>query len=410
MESAFPHDYLEVTVSTGSTSDSDSGTPIRVIMNGVTGRMGYRQHFLRSLLAIRDEGGLLLPDGRRRPIEPILVGRNTHKLADLAAKHDVAEYTTNLDDALADKTALVYFDAQVTSGRKEAILKAIAAGKHVYTEKPIAESVADGVELAEAAQSAGIIDGVVHDKLFLPGLLKLRRLVDSGFFGRILSVRGEFGYWVFEGDGQSAQRPSWNYRAEDGGGMVLDMFCHWNYVLENLFGKVNAVTAKAVTHIPERWDENGEPYTATADDAAYGIFELDGGIIAQINSSWTVRVDRGELVEFQVDGTHGSAVAGLFGCRIQPRDRTPKPSWNPDVPTDQDFRAQWEQIPDNQEFGNGFRAQWEEYLRDVLAGRPHRYDFAAGVRGLQLVEAGLRSSETGRRVALNEQDSNERGE
>jgi predicted dehydrogenase len=375
---------------------------VRVIMNGVTGRMGYRQHLVRSVLAIRADGGLALADGDGLTVEPILVGRNAEKLAALAAEHDVADFTTDLDDALGDASASVYFDAQVTSERKKSILKAIAAGKHIYTEKPIAESVPEGVELVTAAREAGVTSGVVHDKLYLPGLLKLKRLIDSGFFGRIFSVRGEFGYWVFEGDLLPAQRPSWNYRAEDGGGMVLDMFPHWNYVLENLFGKVQAVTARAVTHIPERWDEQGRKYAATADDAAYAIFELEGDVIAQINSSWAVRVDRGELVEFQVDGTHGSAVAGLFGCRIQPRVRTPMPVWNPDLPTTEDFRSQWEQIPDNAEFGNGFRAQWEQYLSDVDAGRPHAYDLGAGVRGLQVVEAGLKSSAEGRRVAMEE--------
>jgi len=369
-------------------------------MNGVTGRMGYRQHLLRSILAIRDEGGVALPDGGRLQVEPILVGRSLDKLRDLARAHDIDEVTTDLDAALADESASVYFDAQVTSERKAAILKAIAAGKHIYTEKPIAESTADGWELAQAAKSAGVINGVVHDKLYLPGLLKLKRLIDSGFFGRILSVRGEFGYWVFEGDVQPAQRPSWNYRAEDGGGIVLDMYCHWNYVLENLFGRVRAVTAKAVTHIHERWDEQGNRYEPTADDAAYGIFELDGDIVAQINSSWAVRVDRGELVEFQVDGVDGSAVAGLFGCKVQSRVSTPKPVWNPDLPTDEDFRGQWQQVPDNQHFSNGFRGQWEEFLTDVDVGRPHPYDLLAGVRGLELVEAALRSSAEGRRVEL----------
>ena len=372
---------------------------IKVIMNGVTGRMGYRQHLLRSILAIRDTGGIAVGNDRLQ-VEPVLVGRSADKLSALAKQHDIADWTTDLDAALADPDAQIYFDAQVTSARKAAILSALAAGKHIFTEKPIAESVADGLELVAAAEQAGAITGVVHDKLYLPGLVKLKRLIDLGFFGRILSVRGEFGYWVFEGDVIPAQRPSWNYRAEDGGGMVLDMFCHWNYVMENLFGRVEAVTAKAVTHIPERWDENGNVYTATADDAAYGIFELSGNIIAQINSSWAVRVDRGELVEFQVDGTHGSAVAGLFGCRIQPRAQTPKPVWNPDVRTDQDFRAQWEQVPDIEEYPNGFRAQWEQFLRDVDAGRPHSYDLAAGVRGLQLVEAGLQSSTEGRRVEI----------
>ena len=374
---------------------------IKVIMNGVTGRMGYRQHLVRSILPIRDEGGVVVGDDRIQVV-PVLVGRNADKLAKLAELHGVAEWTTDLDAALADPEAKIYFDAQVTSERTGAILAALEAGKHIFTEKPIAESVLDGQKLVTAAQRAGTITGVVHDKLYLPGLVKLKRLIDLGFFGRILSVRGEFGYWVFEGDVIPAQRPSWNYRAEDGGGMVLDMFCHWNYVLENLFGRVDAVWAKAVTHIPERWDEQGNAYTATADDAAYGIFELDGGVIAQINSSWAVRVDRGELVEFQVDGTHGSAVAGLFDCRIQPRAQTPKPVWNPDLPTDQDFRSQWDAVPDIEDYPNGFRAQWEQFLRDVDAGRPHGYDLAAGVRGLQLVEAGLKSSEEGRRVEIKE--------
>src|SRR5918998_2110136 len=373
---------------------------MRIVMNGVTGRMGYRQHLVRSILAIRDDGGVLRPDGTRLQVEPVIVGRNREKLTEIARKHDIDTVHTDLDAALAEDDAPVYFDSLVTSERKKTILRAIAAGKHVFTEKPIAESVAEGEELAQAAEAAGIVNGVVHDKIYLPGLIKLKRLIDGGFFGRILSVRGEFGYWVFEGDWQPAQRPSWNYRAEDGGGIVVDMFPHWSYVLENLFGRVESVYARAVTHIPTRVDEAGNPYTATADDAAYAVFELAGGVIAQLNSSWTVRVNRKELVEFQVDGTHGSAVAGLFGCRVQPRVSTPMPVWNPDLPETEDFRSQWQQIPDNAEFGNGFRAQWEQFLADVDAGRAHAYDLAAGVRGLQLAVAGLESSEQGRRVEI----------
>ncbi len=373
---------------------------IRIAMNGVTGRMGHRQHLVRSVLAIRDDGGLLTPEGTRVQVEPVLVGRNAGKLRELADQHGVAEVSTDLDEILADPTVSVYFDAQVTNRRPEAVLRAVEAGKHVYVEKPVAESVAEASAVARAVEQAGVVNGVVHDKLFLPGLKKLRRLVDAGFFGRVLSVRGEFGYWVFEGDLVPAQRPSWNYRAEDGGGMVLDMFPHWTYVLEGLFGRVEAVTARAVTHMDQRWDEQGSPYVATADDAAYGIFELAGGVVAQINSSWAVRVDRRELVEFQVDGTAGSAVAGLFGCRVQPAVLTPRPVWDPDVPTDQDFRAQWHEVPDTRQFTNGFRAQWEEFLLDVVARRPHRFAFASGVRGLQVVDAAYTSSTEGRRVLI----------
>ncbi|MGW6495522.1 Gfo/Idh/MocA family protein [Nonomuraea angiospora] len=373
---------------------------IGVVMNGVTGRMGYRQHLVRSVLAINEQGGVTLSDGGRVKIKPVLVGRNADKLADIAAKHRISDFTTELDSALADDDNLIYFDAQVTSARVKAVLKAIEAGKHIYAEKPTAESTQEAMALAEAATAKGVKNGVVQDKLFLPGLLKLKRLIDGGFFGRILSVRGEFGYWVFEGDWQEAQRPSWNYRAEDGGGIVLDMFPHWHYVMENLFGRVQSVYARAVTHVPARVDEQGNTYQATADDAAYGIFELEGGIVAQINSSWTVRVNRDELVEFQVDGTHGSAVAGLRNCRVQHRSATPKPVWNPDLPATARFRDGWQEVPDNAEFDNGFKVQWEAFIKHVLEDAPFPNDFASGARGVQLAELGLRSSAEGRRIEV----------
>ncbi|RNE56527.1 Gfo/Idh/MocA family protein [Cryobacterium tepidiphilum] len=369
-------------------------------MNGASGRMGYRQHLLRSILAIREQGGVLLADGSRVQVEPILVGRSEAKLKELADKHDIEHYTTDLDAALADNRWQIYADFLVTKARVPAIKKAIAAGKAIYTEKPTAESYEEALELARLAKEAGIKNGVVHDKLYLPGFRKLRRLIDSGFFGQILSVRGEFGYWVFEGDWQPAQRPSWNYRSEDGGGIIVDMFPHWNYVLENLFGRVESVYAQATTHIPLRVDEAGTTYRATADDAAYGIFELEGGIVAQLNSSWTVRVNRDELVEFQVDGTHGSAVVGLFGCKIQPRNATPKPTWNPDIPDGHDYAADWIEVPENDVFENGFKTQWEEFIRHVVDDGPNRFDFLAGARGVLLAEKGLASSESGCRVEL----------
>ncbi|MGY4908394.1 Gfo/Idh/MocA family protein [Micromonospora aurantiaca (nom. illeg.)] len=377
-------------------------TSVGIILNGVTGRMGYRQHLVRSLLAIRDQGGVPARDGSRIWPELTLVGRDENRLAAIAARHGLTAYTTDLDAALADDAHQIYFDAQVTTQREKAIRAAIEAGKHVYTEKPLAEGFLASLELARLAAAKGVRNGVVQDKLFLPGLRKLKRLVDGGFFGRILSVRGEFGYWVFEGDWQAAQRPSWNYRAEDGGGITLDMFPHWHYVLEQIIAPVTAVTAVTATHIPERVDESGTRYRATADDAAYGIFELAGGIVAQVNSSWAVRVHRDELVEFQVDGTHGSAVAGLRDCRIQHRGATPMPVWNPDLPVTEPFRAQWQTVPDNGEHDNAFKVQWEAFLRHVVDDEPFPWDFLAGARGVQLAEAGLRSAREGRRVTIEE--------
>ncbi len=372
--------------------------PIGIVVNGVTGRMGYQQHLVRSLLAIRAQGGVPAADGSRIWPEPVLVGRSAERLAEIAARHGLTDYTTDLDAALARPDVEIYLDALVTREREKAVRRAIEAGKHVYTEKPLAETADAAAELCRVAAAAGVCHGVVADKLFLPGLRKLKRLVDGGFFGRILSVRGEFGYWVFEGDWQSAQRPSWNYRVADGGGITLDMFPHWHYLLEHLFGPVRAVTAHSTTHIPVRVDERGEAYHATADDAVYAILELAGGTVVQINSSWAVRVRRGELLEFQVDGVEGSAVAGLRECVIQHRAATPRAVWNPDLPDPQDYPAQWQRVPDNEEFDNGFKAQWEAYLRHVVDGAPFPWDFPAAARGVRLAELALRSAREGCRV------------
>lgn len=362
-----------------------------IIMHGVTGRMGANQHLARSIAAIREQGGVRLDDGTRVMPDPILVGRRPDALRALAQAHRIERTTTDLDAVLADKSYTVFFDAASTQLRPTVLKKAIAAGKHVYCEKPTATGLAEALDLYRAAKSAGVKHGVVQDKLWLPGLLKLKMLIDSGFFGRILSVRGEFGYWVFEGDWQPAQRPSWNYRKEDGGGIILDMLCHWRYVLDNLFGEVKSVSCLGATHIPERWDEAGNKYEATADDAAYATFELAGGVIAHMNSSWAVRVRRDDLLTLQVDGTLGSAVAGLQKCVAQPRVATPKPVWNPDVPQAIDFYDTWQEVPTNAAYDNAFKAQWELFLRHVCADAPFRWSLLEGAKGVQLVDCALKS-------------------
>lgn len=364
---------------------------IGIIMYGVTGRMGLNQHLIRSIKAIREQGGVRLSDGSRLMPDPILIGRGADRMAALAAQHGGLRWGTDLDAALANPADTVFFDAATTQMRPELIHKAIQAGKHIYCEKPSATSLEAALGIARAAEVAGVRHGVVQDKLWLPGLLKLKMLIDAGFFGRILSVRGEFGYWVFEGDLQPAQRPSWNYRTEDGGGIILDMLCHWRYVIDNLFGEVRSVSCLGATHIPTRWDEQGKPYTATADDAAYATFQLASGAIAHFNSSWAVRVRRDDLLTLQVDGTHGSAVAGLRGCRTQSRVNTPKPVWNPDLPQPINFMEGWQEVPDTVIFDNAFKAQWELFLRHVVEGGDFRWNLREGAKGVQLVEAALKS-------------------
>ncbi|WP_342360921.1 Gfo/Idh/MocA family oxidoreductase [Terrarubrum flagellatum] len=363
-----------------------------VVMNGVTGRMGMNQHLIRSVVAIRAQGGVPISDGSRVQLDPVLVGRNAEKVAELAKTYGIDRWTTDLDAAISDSANDIFFDAATTQMRPGLLEKAIKAGKHIYCEKPIATGLSEAMRICRLAEEKGVKNGVVQDKLFLPGLQKLKMLRDSGFFGRMFSVRGEFGYWVFEGDwGQPPQRPSWNYRSEDGGGIILDMVCHWRYVLDNLFGEVKSVSCMGATHIPKRVDENGKTYDGTADDAAYATFELEGGVIAHINMSWAVRVYRDDLVTFQVDGTHGSAVAGLTDCMMQPRQATPRPVWNPDQKQTIDFYEGWQQVPENATYDNGFKAQWEMFIRHVVEDEPYKYTLREGAKGVQLVECALQS-------------------
>ncbi len=364
---------------------------VGIIMNGVTGRMGTNQHLVRSIIAIRDQGGIKLDNGKIIMPDPILVGRNETKLKELANKYGVEKTSTDLEHVLSLDEYQIYFDAQITNRRVESIKQAIKAGKHIYCEKPTATNTKEALELYHMAKNAGVKNGVVQDKLWLPGLIKLKELIDEDFFGKILSVRGEFGYWVFEGHSVKAQRPSWNYRKEDGGGIIIDMLCHWQYVLDNLFGKIKSVSCLGATHIPERIDENDQPYKCTADDAAYATFEIDGGVIAQMNSSWTVRVRRDDLLTLQVDGTKGTAVAGLRNCVYQDYEHTPKPVWNPDIEQPIDFYDNWTKFKPNEEYDNAFKIQWELFLKHVVADTPFRWDLLEGAKGIQLAEIGIES-------------------
>jgi predicted dehydrogenase len=368
-------------------------TSIGIIMNGVTGRMGKNQHLLRSILPLIKQGGLKLSDDETLMPRPVLVGRNNERLKQLSEESGVSDWTTDLDSVLNSGDYPIYFDAQTTELRYESLKKAIKAGKHIYCEKPVALNVKDSMELYRLAQKAGIKHGVVQDKLWLPGLVKLQKLIDQGFFGKILSVKADFGYWVFEGDSVPPQRPSWNYRKEEGGGIILDMFCHWRYVLDNLFGPVKSLTCLGATHIDKRFESAGVPYKATADDAAYAIFELENGIVVQINSSWATRVKRDDLFVMQVDGTKGSAVAGLREVWMQHYSATPRPVWNPDIDNPLKFNDDWVKMPSHEIHDNAFKIQWELFLRHIVKDDPFRWDLLEAAKGVQLAELALETWE-----------------
>jgi len=373
---------------------------IGIIMNGVTGRMGTNQHLLRSIKAIIDQGGIRLSDGEVIMPDPILVGRNAAKLVELAKRAGLPtdRISTDLDSVLKDPDNLIYFDSTLTGQRPSGVRKAIKAGKHIYCEKPTATTSQEALALYKEVSAAGLKNGVVQDKLWLPGLLKLKYLIDTGFFGEILSVRGEFGYWVFTGEYQKLQRPSWNYRKEDDGGIIVDMLCHWQYVIQNLFGEIKSLTCLGATHIPERWDEQGKPYKCTADDSAYATFELENGVVCHFNSSWSVRVDRDDLLTLQVDGTKGSAVAGLRDCKAQSLAATPRCIWNPDIDSPINYKDGWTRVPSNDTYDNAFKVQWELFLKHVVKNEPFPWNLLQGAKGVQLAELGIKSWEERRWV------------
>lgn len=366
-----------------------------IIMHGITGRMGYNQHLNNSILAIMKDGGIPLSNGDKLFPKIILLGRNKAKLKKIAEDHQIEHYTTDYDACLANKEYEVFFDAGATKMRPGLIEKALAAGKHVYCEKPIGLSLEDSLAVCRKASASGLKTGIVMDKLYLPGLQKLKQLVEEDFFGQILSIKIDFGYWVFTGeeDKQPAQRPSWNYRKEDGGSIIFDMMCHWRYVLDHIVAPVKSVSCLGAVNFKKRWDEENMPYIADADDAFYAMLKLDKGIIAQINSSWCTRVNRDDLVTFQIDGSKGSAVAGLTNCKIQRLADTPRPVWNPDAPQQMNFYDQWEEYQPRAKFKNGFRAQWEEFLLAAVEGKPYAYTLNEGAKGVQLAELSMKSWE-----------------
>ncbi len=374
---------------------------IGIIMNGVTGRMGTHQHLDRSISAIIRQGGIRVSDDLTLMPDPILTGRRANKLQALAAAYGIPAigkpyaYTTDLQGVLDGEYGdyEIFFDASGTLQRAGFVEMAVNAGKAIYCEKPTAVDTAEALHLAVRVERAGLKNGVVQDKLWLPGFRKLRMLKETGFFGRILSIRGNFGYWVFTGMDcdQPAQRPSWNYRAEDGGGMMVDMFCHWRYVLDHVFAPVRRVVACGSTDIMQRRQEDGTPFTCTADDSAYAIFILEGGLVAQFNSSWCTRVRRDDLLTVQVDGERGSAVAGLREVWVQSAAETPKPVWNPDIAQPIDFHAGWQQVPDNITYDNAFKIQWELFIRHVALDAPWCYSLMEGAKGVQLAQLGMQS-------------------
>ena len=364
---------------------------IGIIMNGVTGRMGTRQHLERSILAIRQRGGLKTKSGVAIMPDPILLGRNEGKLKALADSYGLKRYSTNIDACLSDPYNEIYFDAQTTNLRSESVLKAVAAGKAIYSEKPVASNLEEALNLCRAVKSAGIKNGVVQDKLWLPGLLKLKHLIDSKALGKILSVRGEFGYWVFDGHVQPCQRPSWNYRKEDGGGIIADMLCHWRYVVDNMFGRVRSVSCLGATHVGSRIDEAGNEYRCTAEDAAYATFRCEDGIVCHFNSSWVVRVRRDDLLSLQVDGTNGTAVAGLQKCFYQNAGATPTCVWNPDAENPANYLDGWQEVQPGQKFENAFRIEWEFFLKHVIENEPFPWTFVEGAKGIQLADLALKS-------------------
>ena len=364
---------------------------IGIILNGATGRIGATQHLANALAPIRAEGGLQAGPDRIVP-RLLLLGRDRDALAGLAQSYGIDDWTTDLDAALARPDFPVFFDAAATTQRVSALRKAVAAGKHIYSEKPVAPSLAEGRALLHAAQARGLKAGAVEDKINLPGLQKLLALSQSGYFGRVTGFRLDFGWWVFDGAERDSQRPSWNYQRSGGGGLTSDMLPHWRYVIEGILGPIRRGVSATPTAIPERVDEEGNRFHVDVDDTSVTLAELASGAVGTIICSWATRVRRDDLVTLQIDGTGGSALAGLHRCWMQSAAGTPTiRRFNPDIDIAEDYRAQWTEVAGAAAYTNPYRVGWENFLRHVVADAPLVCNFAAGLRDVQLAEACYRS-------------------
>ena len=371
-----------------------------IIMHGATSRIGTTQHLLNSLVPIIAEGGLPLANGDRLMPDPVIVSRSAEKAQALAERFGLARWSTDLDACLADPVNELFFECAYGGGRVELAKRAIAAGKHIYLEKPVAETLAEVLDLRETAERAGVKHAVMQDKIHLPGLVKLKTLIDIGFFGRIHGMRLEFGWWVFDGEVIPAQRTSWNYKKAMGGGLVLDMFPHWRYVIEHLFGRPTSVTARINTAQPKRWDEQHRPYDVDVEDEVRAIVEFENGIVGEVFSSWATRIRRDDMLVVSVDGTQGSAHATLHDCFTQTLGTTPKPVFPVQAPQAMDFFGQWQKAPELTPFKNSYRMAWEAFLRHVAEEAPNGASLLQAARGLQLIEACYESHRSRRWVEM----------
>jgi predicted dehydrogenase len=360
-----------------------------IIIHGATGRIASTQHLANALVPIIAEGGLAIGPDRLVP-RLLLVGRDAKRLAALAQTYGISESTTDLDAALASRDHSLFFDAAPTAQRFSTLQKAIAAGKHVYSEKPLAPTLAQAKALLREAQARALKHGVVEDKLGLPGLRRLAEVALSGELGRIAGFRLEFGWWIFDGTERATQRPSWNYK--EGGGLLFDMYPHWRYVIEGLIGPVLRVASAHWIATPERIDEDGTRYRVPVEDSAATLVEIEGGVFGTILSSWATRVRRDDLFTLQIDGSRASALATLHRCYLQPAAQTPEIAhFNIAKDIGTDYRTHWTELPS---LGAGkipYRAGWESFLRHVAVDAPLASDFSAGIRDVAFAEVCQRS-------------------
>ncbi len=355
-----------------------------------TGRQGNAH--LAALAYLRDSG--LRVGDRTVRVEAALYGRDPQKVKALAERYGVQRTSTQLEELIEAPEVSVVDNCLVNRFHFEPLMHAIRQGKHVLSEKPLTNRLAEGAQLLAAAKAAGVQHGIVQHMRFTPGPARAHELIETGHLGRIFSANVLFGYMVPQ---MVTNRPAWFYKQElAGGGIMDDMMTHFFDLLRFLIGPIESVYAATSVAWKQRQDADGRPFPVSVEDVASVTMRFSGGAIGNCFNSW-VRRKHEEIPQFQVDGEDASLLFNFSQLSMLTQASTPVIPFHAKLPQPEP-EAGWQRIEVQPR--DPFVAVIESFLSGVVSGEPSGPTWEDAVTNLRLVTAAYRSASEGRNILL----------